>query len=148
MITNIHGKTIIYAKLYSLYTLLQRKGASHWQIYFLIFCPESLLVGPVLSVWHHGARLAFAIEYQNWQVHLILFTDIKGCGEAVENMLPVTSFRMTCLRVGQSWSGKSYCILSGMHRPLQIWIFGVSLISDPHRLIIFSAVNYVGSFHF
>ncbi len=36
------------------------------------------LVGPVLTAHHRGARLAFAIENQNWQVchwHPILFTD-------------------------------------------------------------------------
>ncbi|MCJ8738325.1 hypothetical protein PDJAM_G00034520 [Pangasius djambal] len=36
------------------------------------------LVGPVLTAWHRGARLAFAIEHQNWQVrhwHPVLFTD-------------------------------------------------------------------------
>ncbi|KAK3574148.1 hypothetical protein QTP86_003435 [Hemibagrus guttatus] len=36
------------------------------------------LVGPVLPARHCGARLAFAIEHQNWQVHhwhLVLFTD-------------------------------------------------------------------------
>uniref|UniRef100_A0A8C4TJ22 Transposase n=1 Tax=Erpetoichthys calabaricus TaxID=27687 RepID=A0A8C4TJ22_ERPCA len=36
------------------------------------------LVGPVLTVWHHGAQLAFAMEHQNWQVHHwcpVLFTD-------------------------------------------------------------------------
>ncbi|MCJ8739449.1 hypothetical protein PDJAM_G00047280 [Pangasius djambal] len=36
------------------------------------------LVGPVLSARHRGARLAFAIEHQNWQVHHwhpVLFTD-------------------------------------------------------------------------
>ncbi len=37
-----------------------------------------LLVGPVLTARHCGARLAFAIESQNWQVrhwHPVLFTD-------------------------------------------------------------------------
>ncbi len=36
------------------------------------------LVGPVLTARHRGARLAFAIEHQNWQVHHwrpVLFTD-------------------------------------------------------------------------
>ena len=36
------------------------------------------LVGPVLTARHRGARLAFAIEHQNWQVHhwrSVLFTD-------------------------------------------------------------------------
>ncbi|KAG2456868.1 TCB2 transposase, partial [Polypterus senegalus] len=36
------------------------------------------LVGPVLTAEHRGARLAFAIEYQNWQVRhwrTVLFTD-------------------------------------------------------------------------
>ncbi len=36
------------------------------------------LVGPVLISQHRGARLAFAIEHQNWQVHHwhpVLFTD-------------------------------------------------------------------------
>ncbi len=36
------------------------------------------LVGPVLTAQHSGARLAFAIEHQNWQVrhwHPVLFTD-------------------------------------------------------------------------
>ncbi|XP_058251150.1 E3 ubiquitin-protein ligase TRIM69-like [Hemibagrus wyckioides] len=60
-------------------------------------------VGPLLTAWHHGARLAFAIEHQNWQVHQwspVLYTDesrftlnhvadMKGFGEAMENvMLP------------------------------------------------------------
>ncbi len=38
-------------------------------------CP---LVGPVLTARHRGARLAFAIEHQNWHVHHwppVLFTD-------------------------------------------------------------------------
>ncbi len=74
------------------------------------------LVGPVLTAWHRGARLAFAIEHQNWQVchwrpvfftdesrfTLKQVTDVKGSGEAVENaMMPVTSFSMTGLMVGQ-----------------------------------------------
>ncbi|KAK3552357.1 hypothetical protein QTP86_011292 [Hemibagrus guttatus] len=32
----------------------------------------------MLTAWHYGARLAFAIEHQNWQVchwHSVLFTD-------------------------------------------------------------------------
>ncbi len=36
------------------------------------------LVGPVLTAWHRGAQLAFAIKHQNWQVrhwHPVLFTD-------------------------------------------------------------------------
>ncbi len=36
------------------------------------------LVGPVLTGRHRGARLAFALEHQNWQVrhwHPVLFTD-------------------------------------------------------------------------
>ncbi|KAI3351367.1 hypothetical protein L3Q82_005907 [Scortum barcoo] len=36
------------------------------------------VVGPVLTAQHHGARLAFAEEHQNWQVHHwrpVLFTD-------------------------------------------------------------------------
>ncbi len=36
------------------------------------------LVGPVLTARHRGARLAFAIEHQNWQVRHwrpVLFTD-------------------------------------------------------------------------
>ncbi len=42
--------------------------------------PEGLrpLVGPVLTARHCGARLAFAIEHQNWRVrhwHPVLFTD-------------------------------------------------------------------------
>ncbi len=36
-------------------------------------------------------------------------TDVKGSGEAVENItLPVTSFSMTGLVVGQWWSGEAY----------------------------------------
>ncbi len=36
-------------------------------------------------------------------------TDVKGSGEAVENvMLPVTLFSMTGLVVGQWWSGEAY----------------------------------------
>ncbi len=81
------------------------------------------LVGPVLTDRHRGPRLAFAIERQNWQVHHwhpVLFTDEsrftlstcdrhEGSGEAVENvMLPVTSFSMTGLVVGQWWSGELY----------------------------------------
>jgi len=58
-------------------------------------CP---LVGPVLTARHHGSRLAFAIEHQNWQVrhwHPVLFTDesrftLSTCnrqsGEDVENV--------------------------------------------------------------
>lgn len=37
-----------------------------------------LLVSPVLTAWHCGEQLAFAVEYQNWQVHQrcpVLFTD-------------------------------------------------------------------------
>ncbi len=36
------------------------------------------LVGPVLTAWHHGARLEFAIMHQNWQVcpwRSVLFTN-------------------------------------------------------------------------
>ncbi len=36
------------------------------------------LVGPVLTARHRGARLAFAIKHQNWQIrhwHPVLFTD-------------------------------------------------------------------------
>ncbi|KAI4883132.1 hypothetical protein NFI96_032712 [Prochilodus magdalenae] len=36
------------------------------------------VVGPVLTAQHHRARLAFAIEHQNWQIrhwHPVLFTD-------------------------------------------------------------------------
>ncbi len=36
------------------------------------------LVGPVLTAWHHGARLEFAIIHQNWQVcpwRSVLFTN-------------------------------------------------------------------------
>ncbi len=73
-------------------------------------------VGPVLTARHRGARLAFAIEHQKWQVRHwrpVLFTDenrftlstynrCEWSGEAVENvMLPVTSFSMTGLVVGQ-----------------------------------------------
>ncbi len=44
-------------------------------------------------------------------------TDVKGSGEAVENvMLPVTSFSMTGLVVGQWWSGEAY---PWRERPLQ-----------------------------
>ncbi len=78
--------------------------------------PEGLrpLVGPVFTARHCGARLAFAIEHQNWQVrhwHPVLFTDesrfplstrhVNGSGEAVENS-------MTGLVLGQWWSGEAY----------------------------------------
>uniref|UniRef100_A0A674MST3 Transposase Tc1-like domain-containing protein n=1 Tax=Takifugu rubripes TaxID=31033 RepID=A0A674MST3_TAKRU len=34
------------------------------------------LVGPVLTAQHRGARLAFAQEHQNWQVHIQLHIEI------------------------------------------------------------------------
>ncbi len=62
------------------------------------------LVGPVLTAQHRGARLAFAIENENWQVwhwHTILFTDesrftLSTCDRWKRvwkpwRMLPVTS---------------------------------------------------------
>ncbi|KAG2464911.1 TCB2 transposase, partial [Polypterus senegalus] len=42
-------------------------------------CP---LMGPELTAQQHAARLAFAIEYQNWQMHHwcpVLFTDESRC---------------------------------------------------------------------
>lgn len=71
----------------------------------MIIKTQRNLTVPVLTDRHHEARLAFAIEYQKWQVHHwcpVLFTDesslvlsdvtdMKTPGEAVENdMLPVT----------------------------------------------------------
>lgn len=53
------------------------------------------LVFPVLNAWHHGAQLAFATEYHNWQVHCqhpVLFTLSicskservwRNCGESI-----------------------------------------------------------------
>ncbi len=59
------------------------------------------LVGPVLTAWHHGARLELPLCSQNWQVYpwrscafhkweqvhpWAHVTDVKGSGEAVENI--------------------------------------------------------------
>ena len=81
------------------------------------------VVCPVLTAQPHGARLAFAIEHQNWHVchwcpdfsqmragsPWAPVIDVKGSGEAKENaMLPATSFSMTGLVVGQWWSRESY----------------------------------------
>ena len=81
------------------------------------------VVCPVLTAQHRGARLAFAIEHQNWHVRhwrpgfsqmragspWAPVIDVKGSGEAKENaLLPATSFSMTGLVVGQWWSRESY----------------------------------------
>ena len=73
------------------------------------------VVCPVLTAQHRGARLAFALEHQNWHVRHwrpVLsqmragspgapVIDVKGSGDAKENaMLPATSFSMTGLVVG------------------------------------------------
>lgn len=80
-------------------------------------CMSYPLMGPVLTARNHGARLAFAIKHQNWHRYAndsLCYsqmragspcehtTEVKEFGEAVENvMLPVISFRMTTLVVGQ-----------------------------------------------
>ncbi|KAI4887035.1 hypothetical protein NFI96_005192 [Prochilodus magdalenae] len=64
-----------------------------------------LVEGPVLTAQHCRPRLAFAIEHQNWQIchrRPVLFTDVTGSGDAVENVMPpATSFSMTGLVVAK-----------------------------------------------
>lgn len=83
------------------------------------WCP---LVGPVLMAQHHGSRLAFAIELQNWQVHhwcSVLFTDDSRISQSTcdrhervwrsrGEYYPACNIFQHGFVVGQLWSGEPY----------------------------------------
>lgn len=80
-------------------TIRKVSGLSSW-------CP---LVGTVLTAWCHGARLAFAIEYQKYQgdrLHLVLFTDESRF--LWSSYVACKSFSMTDLEMGQWCSVEAY----------------------------------------
>lgn len=70
------------------------------------------LMGPFFAAWLHGAQVTFAIDLQNWQIHLcpVFFTNENmftlSTSQIWNRREPVKLFSMCGLVVGQWWLGR------------------------------------------
>lgn len=86
------------------------------------------LVFPVLNAWHRGARLAFAIEYHNWQVHRrppVLFTDESRFILSI------------CSKCERAWRSCGESIMSSIFLSLDFWhVFKFCKLNEPFPQIM------------